>query len=98
MARNLREIVVETYLRNRVREVGGLCYKWVCPGHSGVPDRLVFYNGMVYVVETKAKYGKLSPIQVYVRHKLEKQKANYYVCHTKEQVDKFIEEITCNDH
>ena len=44
---------IEKHLTRAVGRAGGLCLKWVCPGFSGVPDRLVlipggrvvFYNG-----------------------------------------------------
>lgn len=32
---------IESKLRNKVKELGGRAYKFVSPGNSGVPDRLV---------------------------------------------------------
>ena len=32
---------IERKLVDMVKRHGGLCLKWVCPGWSGVPDRIV---------------------------------------------------------
>lgn len=36
----MRESEIEARLVRGIREVGGLCYKFVSPGNPGVPDRL----------------------------------------------------------
>lgn len=56
---------IETKLRQRVEAAGGKCLKWVCPGWSGVPDRIVLLPGArVYFVETKRpKGGRISALQ-----------------------------------
>lgn len=56
---------IETKLRRMVEAHGGLCLKWVCPGWSGVPDRIILLpGGHVIFAETKRpKGGKLSPLQ-----------------------------------
>ena len=57
---------VEQKLRQRVESYGGKCLKWVCPGWSGVPDRIVLLPGArVIFVETKRpKGGRLSALQL----------------------------------
>ena len=54
-------------------KLGGLCLKWVCPGWSGVPDRiLLFPGGRVYFVELKRpKGGKVDSLQKWWKRKLE---------------------------
>lgn len=42
---NKREVEIERKLVAMVERHGGLCLKWVCPGWSGVPDRLVLIKG-----------------------------------------------------
>lgn len=37
----MREKEIESYLRDRIRRIGGKAYKFVSPGNNGVPDRLV---------------------------------------------------------
>lgn len=56
---------IEQKLRKKVEACGGKCLKWVCPGWSGVPDRIVLLpGGRVIFVETKRpKGGRLSPLQ-----------------------------------
>lgn len=45
---------IENVLRQAVEDEGGLCLKWVCPGHKGVPDRmLLFPHGIIAFVELK---------------------------------------------
>lgn len=57
---------IEKKLRQKVEALGGKCLKWVCPGWSGVPDRIVILpGGRIYFVETKRpKDGKLSALQI----------------------------------
>lgn len=53
----------EAYLRDRVKSLGGRSYKWVSPGCSGVPDRIVILpGGRVFFVELKSE-GKTSTDQ-----------------------------------
>lgn len=56
---------IEAKLRKMVTKHGGHCLKWVCPGWSGVPDRIVLLpGGRVYFVELKRpKGGQVSPMQ-----------------------------------
>lgn len=56
---------IEGKLRLMVIKHGGLCLKWVCPGWSGVPDRIVLMpGGRVYFIELKRpKGGKIGPLQ-----------------------------------
>jgi hypothetical protein len=57
------EKTTEAYLRDEVRRLGGRSYKWVSPGCSGVPDRIVIKpGGEVFFVETKSE-GKTSTAQ-----------------------------------
>lgn len=53
----------EAYLRDEVKALGGRSYKWVSPGCSGVPDRIVILpGGRVVFVELKSE-GKISTAQ-----------------------------------
>lgn len=56
---------IERKLRTQVEALGGRCLKWVCPGWSGVPDRIVLLpGGRIYFVETKRpKGGELAKLQ-----------------------------------
>lgn len=63
---------IEAKLRRAVEKHGGLCLKWVCPGWSGVPDRIVLLpNGLLMFVELKRpKGGKVETLQKWWHRKL----------------------------
>lgn len=62
---NQLEKEIEKKLREAVERHGGHCLKWVCPGWSGVPDRIILLpGGRVIFCETKRPQGgRLSPLQ-----------------------------------
>lgn len=60
----MRESAVEAVFARRVRELGGLSFKFA-PVHAGNPDRLVLLpDGVVALVEIKADDGALRPDQL----------------------------------
>lgn len=59
---------VEAYLVKRVKALGGKAYKFVSPGNSGVPDRLVCWRGIAVFVELKAS-GKKPSAQQRAKHR-----------------------------
>lgn len=63
---------IERALVDMVKRHGGLCLKWVCPGFSGVPDRIILLPGaLVIFVELKRPTGgKVSKLQVWWSKKL----------------------------
>lgn len=51
----MRERDIEAYLVKRVKEMGGISYKFTSPSKRSVPDRLVLMpKGHLYFVECKA--------------------------------------------
>lgn len=87
-----REKDIESYFRDEVKKVGGKAYKWVSPGNSGVPDRLVCLpGGAVIPVELKAPGRKPTPLQEKRHAELRKLGIEVYVLDTKEKVNDFIE-------
>lgn len=78
--------------------LGGLCLKWVCPGWSGVPDRiLLFPGGRVYFVETKRpKGGMVSSLQTWWRRRLEWYGFRVWHIYTLEDL-KRLELVLSND-
>lgn len=55
---------VEAVFHRRVRQLGGLSFKFA-PLHKGNPDRLVLLpGGRVFLVELKTDTGDLRPAQV----------------------------------
>lgn len=88
-----RENKVETYLKDEIKRLGGLCYKWESPGEKGVPDRIVIINGKIYFIEIKTVDGVTSPQQTRQIAKLKLNKANVHVLFGEKQVDEFINNI-----
>ena len=58
LEKNIEKIFVK-----RIQKLGGICYKFVSPGNSGVPDRIVVFRKKVIFVELKAEKGKLTELQ-----------------------------------
>lgn len=62
---------VERKLKDPIKQMGGLCLKFVCPGFTGVPDRIILLpGGRLVFVETKQKGKKERPRQTYVHNLL----------------------------
>lgn len=89
----MRESKIEEYLKNEVGKYSGLCLKFTS-SVSGVPDRIVILpENRIYFVELKNEQGKLSVPQKYLHKKFKRLGIHVYVPNSKEQVDKFIEEV-----
>lgn len=59
---------VESKLIKPVKNMGGLCLKFVTPGFTGVPDRIILLPGAhIVFVETKQPGKKERPRQEYVQ-------------------------------
>lgn len=56
---------LEAKLVKGVEQLGGLCLKWVCPGNSGVPDRIVLLPGghALFVEMKRPGKSSLDPLQ-----------------------------------
>ena len=51
---------IENVLRKAVEDEGGMCLKWTCPGHRGVPDRMILFpGGIIAFVELKRPGAKI---------------------------------------
>lgn len=88
----MRESTIEARLRKAVERAGGRCLKWVCPGHTGVPDRIIIMpGGRVYFAELKAPGEKERARQEYVQRKL--RALGFEVFSSVDSVEK-IDEIT----
>lgn len=63
---------LEKKLRDSIKARGGFCLKLVCPGASGVPDRLILLpRGRVAFAELKRPKGsRVAPLQVWWRQTL----------------------------
>lgn len=90
----MKEKMIEHRLVSEVKRKGGICPKWVSPGFSGVPDRLVFLpNGKFGLVEVKQNGMKPRALQV-SRHKLfGKLGFKVYVLDDLSQIGDILDEI-----
>ena len=62
---------IESKLRDSVKQLGGLCLKLVCPGFTGVPDRMILLpGGHVLFAELKAPGKRERPRQHLVQQQL----------------------------
>lgn len=91
----MRESTIEARLRKAVERAGGRCLKWVCPGHTGVPDRIILMpGGRVYFAETKAPGEKERARQKYVQQRLRKLGCTVFSSvDSDERVEEIIKEI-----
>lgn len=85
---------IEARLVERVKERGGLCLKWVCPGWAGVPDRIILLpGGLIRFVELKRpKDGMLSPRQKWWGRKLSSMGFEYSTIWDYADLTYFIED------
>ena len=86
---NVLEKEIEKHLVNLVKKSKGLSYKWIS-SVSGVPDRIVFLQNQVYLVELKTATGKLSPRQELVFDDLGEHGYPVHILHSKDDVEDFI--------
>lgn len=82
---------VEEYLRDEIKKLNGKAYKFVSPGSSGVPDRIVLLpGGHVFFVEVKTEHGALTGLQKFHISKIENLGNKVWVVKGKNGVDEFI--------
>jgi hypothetical protein len=82
---------VEKYLVKRVKDLGGLSYKWISTV-TGVPDRLVIINQRVFFIELKTETGTLSPRQIHVFDELGEHGFSVHVLRNYDDIEEFIHE------
>ena len=91
---SLRERDIERKLVAAVKKEGGLALKFVSPGLSGVPDRIILMpGGMVCFAELKAPGQKMRPLQVKRKEMLEGLGFQVYCIDSMEKIGGLIDEI-----
>lgn len=89
------ESTIERRLVNGIKNAGGVAWKFVSPGHSGVPDRIVMLpGGKIIFVELKTKTGALTPLQIETHNRLRALGVEVRTLYGKDYVDSFLEEIS----
>lgn len=90
----MRESVIEARLRDGVKAMDGICWKFVSPGTTGVPDRIIILpGGKIIFVELKADTGRTSAIQQYRINELRNIGADVRILKGLSQVRAFLEEV-----
>lgn len=90
----MREREVEKALTKEVKKRGGIAFKFVSPGMSGVPDRLVLMkDGKLAFVELKAPGKEMRPLQILRKRQLESLGFLVYCIDSKEKIGGVLDEI-----
>lgn len=85
------EKVIERYLCDKIKRLGGHAYKFNSQAHRSVPDRIVVLpDGRTHYVEVKTIGGKLSSGQKREIARLRSMKQTVHVIWTKAGVDEYI--------
>lgn len=85
---------IESKFRKKVKELGGRAYKFVSPGNSGVPDRLVVLpDEKIGFAELKRPGGKARQLQERQIAFLQKLGFIVKVIDSVEDIEKFIQEV-----
>lgn len=72
MSMAVMEREIEEKLTAIVAKYGGHCLKWVCPGWTGVPDRIILLpgGGILFAEIKRPKGGRESPMQKWWKRRL----------------------------
>ena len=91
---SLLESQFESRLVRGIKKLGGIAYKFVSPGNTGVPDRIVILpDGSIEFVELKTDTGKLSKIQTRQIERIKKLGATVQVLYGQDDVDTYLTDI-----
>lgn len=83
------EKTIEAHLVKRVKERGGVAYKFTSPQRRSVPDRLVLLpDGVIEFVELKAPGKKPTPMQLREHERLRALGFTVLVIDNKEEIDR----------
>ena len=89
----MNEQFIESQLKKAVEASGGLCWKLVCPGTTGVPDRICLMNSRAVFVELKAPDKKPRPIQVRRMNQLRDQGFQTFVVDSIDAIQEVLDAL-----
>lgn len=90
LQKKAKEKNLERKLRTTVSRLGGMCLKFVSPGFTGVPDRIVLMpGGLIYFVELKSEGRRLSARQRTVFAKMANNTCPVWVIDSEKTYDNF---------
>lgn len=89
----ISEKSLEKVFTDRARLIGGMSRKFVSPGYSGVPDRLLFIKGLVFPAEIKTSGEKPTPRQRFVHREFAANGFPVWIIDDKVSLDAFFEHV-----
>ena len=89
----VRESSIESYFCDKARRAGMLTYKFTSPSNSGVPDRILIHEGIVYFIELKAPGKKPRKLQKETVRRMRTHGARVYCISNTLQVNRFLYEV-----
>lgn len=93
----MNESRIEKRLKKEIEQIGGKALKFVSPGVTGVPDRIVLLpHGRIIFIELKAPGEKLRVIQEYRAKELRTLGFRVECIDTIEKIMDFISELRGN--
>ena len=92
--KHMLEKEIEAKLRKKTKAMGGMALKFVSPGISGVPARIILLpGGHIAFIELKAPGRKMRPLQVRRKRQLEVLGFPVYCIDRPEQIGGVLNEI-----
>ena len=90
----MQEKEIERKLCKRVKDRGGIAFKFVSPGHAGVPDRLVLLPGAhIGFVEVKAPDKQPRKLQAATHRIIRRLGFKVYVLDDPDQIGGILDDI-----
>lgn len=90
----MQEKEIEKKLVSRTKELGGIAFKFVSPGHAGVPDRLLLLpEGHIAFVEVKAPNKQPRKLQAAMHRRIRRLGFKVYVLDDEAQIGGILDEI-----
>jgi len=90
----MQEKLIEKHLVLAVKKREGLALKFVSPGMSGVPDRLILFPGRrLAFIEVKAPGEQMRPLQKKRKKQLEALGFNVYCLDDTKMIEGMLDEI-----
>lgn len=90
----MEESKIENRLKKEIELIGGKALKFVSPGMSGVPDRIILLpHGRIVFIELKAPGKKPRPIQIKRIKELKDLGFDVRVIDSINGIKDFIEEV-----
>ena len=90
----MNERTIEHQLKKAIEASGGLCWKLVCPGTTGVPDRICLMRNRAVFVELKASGKKPRPIQVRRMNQLRDQGFQTFVVDSVDGIEEVLDALS----